>query len=113
MKGGIPHLTLIVLTHRVAQPIVFPDTVTVVHKLLAKPTYESTNVEMEVIIFSHQHQRAAARCFEDIVVYDYRVGKKASLEPFMVDELGAVYELQEATEDKSIKEVLELQKSLA
>ena len=83
------------------------------HKLLAKPTYESTNVEMEVIIFSHQHRRAAARCFEDIVIYDYRVGKKASLEPFMVDELRAVYELQEAARQKAVGEVLELQRSLA
>ena len=93
-------------------PIVYPDTVTVLHKLLAPPTRESTNVDMEVVIFSHENQRPAARCFEDVVIYDYRVGKKANLESFMVEELQAVYELQEATKQKSIQEVLELQKTL-
>ncbi|KFH43141.1 hypothetical protein ACRE_061040 [Hapsidospora chrysogenum ATCC 11550] len=93
-------------------PIVYPDTVTVAHKLLAPPTRESTNVDMEVVIFSHDNQRPAARCFEDVVIYDYRVGRKANLESFMVEELQAVYELQEATKQKSIQEVLELQKTL-
>jgi hypothetical protein len=67
---------------------------------------------MEVIILSHENQRPAARCFEDVVIYDYRVGRKANLEPFMVEELQAVYELQEATKHTSIQEILELQKIL-
>lgn len=34
---------------------------------------------------SELHQRPAARCEEDIVVYDYRVGKKLPIGGFMKD----------------------------
>jgi acyl-CoA thioesterase FadM len=94
-------------------PIVYPDSVTVLHKLLAKPTTESTNVNMEVVIISHSHQRVAARCFEDIVIYDYQAGKPTSLHPYMVEELGAAYDLQQVAQQKAIQEVKDLQKTLA
>lgn len=94
------------------KPIVFPDSITVLHKLATKPTKESTSVELEAILLSHTHQRIAARFLEDVSVYDYRVGKKTNLEPFMVDELGEAYDLQERTKKSAIQDVLELQRSL-
>lgn len=65
-----------------------------------------------MIILSHDHQRPAARCFEDVVVYDYRTAKKANLQPFMVDEFSAAYDLQEATKRKAIEEITKLQKAI-
>ena len=68
---------------------------------------------MEVVIISHSHQRVAARCFEDIVIYDYQAGKPTSLHPYMVEELGAAYDLQQVAQQKAIQEVKDLQKTLA
>ena len=34
-------------------------------------------------MLSHNHQRPAARIAEDLVIYDYRLGKKVSLPPWV------------------------------
>jgi len=44
---------------------------------------------------SELHQRPAARCIEDIVIYDYRKGKKTVLRPFMLDAFKETWRLQE------------------
>ena len=44
---------------------------------------------------SELHQRAAARCIEDIVVYDYKQGRKAPLKPFMIDAFQRTWTEQE------------------
>lgn len=67
---------------------------------------------MEVVIISHQEQRPAARCFEDIVVYDYRTAKKAALPAFMVDELDGAYDAQEEAKTRALAKIQELQQSL-
>ncbi|KAJ0277602.1 hypothetical protein COL940_007708 [Colletotrichum noveboracense] len=79
----------------VSQPMAYPDNVTVLHKLAAKPTYESDFVLLEALLVSDRHRRPAARCFEDIVVYDYKTAKRTALKPFMVDRLRETYEAQE------------------
>ncbi|OAQ80848.1 thioesterase superfamily protein [Purpureocillium lilacinum] len=76
-------------------PITYPDQVTVIHKLSVKPDYGADSVILEAVILSEQHKRIAARCFEDIAVYDYQAAKRAPLKDFMVDELRKVYDLQE------------------
>ncbi|UNI15906.1 hypothetical protein JDV02_002391 [Purpureocillium takamizusanense] len=76
-------------------PITYPDQVTVIHKLAVKPDYGADSVILEAVILSEQHKRIAARCFEDIAVYDYQAAKRAPLKDFMVDELRTVYDLQE------------------
>jgi hypothetical protein len=96
----------------VRQPIVFPDTVTVLHKLVSKPDLDTSSFLLEAIIVSHEHQRAAARCFEDIVVYDYRSGKKSPLEPFMVSEFADTYDLQKQTREKTVQRIKHLQNVL-
>ncbi|KAK1461479.1 hypothetical protein CPAR01_14284 [Colletotrichum paranaense] len=76
-------------------PMAYPDHVTVLHKLVSKPTYESDFILLEALLVSEGHRRPAARCFEDIVVYDYKTAKRAPLKPFMVDRLRETYEAQE------------------
>lgn len=87
----------------------FPDRVTVLHKLVTKPDYSSDRFYLEAVMYSEQQRRPAAKCFEDIVVYDYRAAKKAPLKPFMVDELQATYDLQEQKKKEAEKKVAELQ----
>ncbi|KAL5093381.1 hypothetical protein Trisim1_011185 [Trichoderma cf. simile WF8] len=90
-------------------PMTFPDRVTVLHKLVTKPDYSSDRFYLEAVMYSEQQRRPAAKCFEDIVVYDYRAAKKAPLKPFMVDELQATYDLQEQRKEEAEKKVAELQ----
>ncbi|OLN90028.1 hypothetical protein CCHL11_07206 [Colletotrichum chlorophyti] len=78
-------------------PMGFPDNVTVLHKLVAKPTYESDYILLEGLLISENHRRPAARCFEDIVVYDYRTAKRTQLKLFMVDRLRDAYDAQETS----------------
>ncbi|KAJ6440590.1 Major facilitator superfamily domain, general substrate transporter [Purpureocillium lavendulum] len=80
-------------------PITYPDQVTVIHKLAVKPDYGADSVILDAVILSEQHKRIAARCFEDIAVYDYQAAKKAPLKDFMVDELRTVYDLQEKNKE--------------
>lgn len=67
---------------------------------------------MEVVIISENEQRPAARCFEDIVVYDYRIGKKAPLPSFMVEEMDSAYDAQEEARTKALSKIKELQQSV-
>ncbi len=73
----------------------YPDRTSTYHKLLTPPTPTTTSFTLSVLILSDRHQRPAARCTEDIVVYDYRVGRKVPLRPFMVEQFGETFRLQE------------------
>lgn len=72
----------------------WPDHISVYHKLRSLPSSSTESIVLDVVILSELHQRPAARCVEDIVVYDYRQGKKTPLRPFMVDKFRETYELQ-------------------
>ncbi|KAL7914056.1 Thioesterase/thiol ester dehydrase-isomerase [Trichoderma velutinum] len=89
-------------------PMTFPDRVTVLHKLVTKPDNSSDRFYLEAVMYSEQQRRPAAKCFEDIVVYDYKAAKKAPLKPFMVNELQATYDLQEQRKKEAEKKVAEL-----
>ncbi|KAL6887385.1 Thioesterase/thiol ester dehydrase-isomerase [Trichoderma longibrachiatum] len=89
-------------------PMTFPDRVTVLHKLVTKPDYSSDRFYLEAVMYSEQHRRPAAKCFEDIVVYDYRAAKKAPLKPYMVDVMRATFDLQEQRKQEAEKKVAEL-----
>ena len=81
---------------------------TVIHKLAERPAYTSESLILEAVIFSETHKRLAARCYEDIAIYDYRAGKRATLHGYMVDALRQVYDLQDvakAEADKTIEEM--------
>lgn len=54
---------------------------------------------MDVIILSELHRRPAARCVEEEVVYDYKIGKKAPLPPYMVERFKDTFRLQEEAKE--------------
>ncbi|KAF2011736.1 hypothetical protein BU24DRAFT_355025 [Aaosphaeria arxii CBS 175.79] len=76
-------------------PMKYPDRVTVLHRLRSKPSAQMDHFILDVLILSELHRRPAARCVEDIVVYDYQQAKKAPLRPFMVDMFDKTWRLQE------------------
>ncbi len=73
----------------------WPDHVTVYHKLRSLPSSYTDSFVLDVLILSERHQRPAARCVEDIVVYDYRRGEKTPLKPFMVEEFRKTFAMQQ------------------
>ncbi|EGP83549.1 unnamed protein product [Zymoseptoria tritici ST99CH_3D1] len=76
-------------------PMVYPDHVTIYHKLSSRPEEGTDNFDMHVIILSELHQRPAARLIEDCVLYDYRRAKKTPLQPWMLKVLQKTWDLQE------------------
>lgn len=77
----------------------YPDRVTVLHKLRDKPKSDTDHFILDVLILSELHRRPAARCVEDIVVYDYKAGRKSSMKPFMVQKLQQTFDLQEQAKE--------------
>ncbi|KAJ4290896.1 hypothetical protein N0V90_010092 [Kalmusia sp. IMI 367209] len=99
-------------------PLVSPDRVTVLHKLRSKPKADTDHFILDVLILSEVHRRIAARCVEDIVVYDYQAAKKSSMKPFMVKKLQETFALQEQAKERCgnkavdlIKRVVALEKA--
>jgi len=86
-------------------PMTWPDRVSVFHKIRSLPTTSTDSFILDVIIMSERHQRAAARCEEDIVVYDYKVGTKTPLRPFMVKAFKETFQLQEEARERNCKRV--------
>jgi hypothetical protein len=60
------------------------------------------------MILSELHQRPAARCVEDIVVYDYKKGRKTELPPFMMDAFQETWERQEEAKKVAGERIEEL-----
>ncbi|KAL8975632.1 MAG: hypothetical protein Q9197_000107 [Variospora fuerteventurae] len=89
-------------------PMSWPDRISVYHKLRSPPADTSESFILDVLILSERHQRAAARCVEDIVVYDYRRGQKVPLRPFMVAQLEKTWDAQEAAKKENRAKVGEL-----
>ena len=105
----------ILLIWGLAQPMTWPDHISVYHKLRSPPSSSTTSFILDVVILSELHQRPAARCVEDIVVYDYRKAKKTPLRPFMIDKFGETYDLQlKAKEENSarVKDLLDMVRKL-
>lgn len=90
-------------------PMTWPDRISVYHKLRTCPDEKTTSLILDVLILSENRQRPAARCLEDVVVYDYRLGKKSPMEPFMVEELKNTFELQEAAKRENHARVVQLE----
>lgn len=86
----------------------WPDRISVYHKLRSEPTAGTDSFILDVLIMSELHQRPAARCIEDIVVYDYTVSKKTALKPFMLDVFQDTWLLQEEAKRKNSDRVTQL-----
>ncbi|KAK2034800.1 hypothetical protein LX32DRAFT_551416 [Colletotrichum zoysiae] len=76
-------------------PMKFPDRIHVLYKLTEPPNYDTTSLNLEAWVLSDNHRRIAARCIEEIAIYDYAVGKKSVLKSFMVERLQQTFLLQE------------------
>ncbi|KAI4633510.1 hypothetical protein J4E80_000876 [Alternaria sp. BMP 0032] len=79
--------------------------VTVLHKLRDKPTQDTDHFLLDVLILSEAQRRPAARCTEDIVVYDYRTAKKSPLPSFMIQKFQETFNLQEEAKEKNSNRV--------
>ncbi|OBT74555.1 hypothetical protein VF21_07559 [Pseudogymnoascus sp. 05NY08] len=89
-------------------PMAWPDKVSVFHKLRKIPAEGESSFVLDAMILSEREQRPAARCLEDIVVYDYRVGKKIALRPFMLEAFEKLYREQEEAREKNTRRVLQI-----
>ncbi|KAL9632790.1 MAG: hypothetical protein Q9204_003644 [Flavoplaca sp. TL-2023a] len=76
-------------------PMSWPDRVSVYHKLQSPPSSSVESFTLDVLIVSERHQRVAARCVEDIVVYDYRRREKTKMQPFMLEQFDQTWRAQE------------------
>ena len=88
----------------------WPDRISVYHRLRSAPISSTDAFTLDVLILSERHQRPAARCIEDIVVYDYKLGQKASLQPFMVEKFQESFLLQEESKKRNEGRVRDLLK---
>lgn len=94
-----------------------PDKITVYHKLSKAPQSPASpdspgsysEYYLDVLILSEAHQRPAARCYEDIVTYDYRKGQKTMLPRFMIDQFRDMWELQEKAKRDSNLRIQEIE----
>lgn len=89
-------------------PMAWPDRISVYHKLRTAPIASTDSFILDVLILSERHQRPAARCVEDIVVYDYGRGSKSPLKDFMVEEFKKTFELQEQSRIRNERRVSDL-----
>ncbi|KAL2808368.1 thioesterase-like superfamily-domain-containing protein [Aspergillus granulosus] len=93
-------------------PMQYPDKVTVYHKLVHDPSSSQSTqfaFHLQVMILSEAKQRPAARCHEDLVTYDYKLGKKAAIPPFLMEQLTKTWKLQEQTKKYWQQRILDIE----
>jgi hypothetical protein len=89
--------------------VTFPDQINVVYKLTQAPKADSTSLFLEAAIYSSRNRRLAAKCYEELVVYNYRKAERATLPSWLYAGLRDVWNMQgEAIEwaEKEIRELL-------
>lgn len=74
----------------------------------SEPKPDADHFILDVVILSEVHRRPAARCVEDIVIYDYRAAKKAPLKPFMLEKFKETWQLQEQAKQTYSKRITDL-----
>ncbi|KXX81473.1 hypothetical protein MMYC01_201756 [Madurella mycetomatis] len=91
-------------------PMVYPDKISVYHKLRSKPEGDPapSSFFLDCIVLSHQHRRISARLEEDIVVYDYKASEKTSMPGFMLDQFKETWRLQEQETSRARTRIWEL-----
>lgn len=90
-----------------------PDKITVYQKLVHDPSSSLSSqsaFQLQVMILSEARQRPAARCYEDIVTYDYRKNRKTpELPPFILKQFQVMWELQEQAKKEWQQRILEIE----
>ncbi|KAJ4302053.1 hypothetical protein N0V88_002189 [Collariella sp. IMI 366227] len=91
-------------------PMVYPDKISVYHKLRTRPEGNPgpSSFYLDCIVLSHQHRRVACRLEEDIVVYDYQAAGKASMPDFMVELFQQTWSMQETARLRARTRIWEL-----
>lgn len=90
------------------QPVTFPDQINVVYKLAQAPEANSTSLFLEAAIYSSRNRRLAAKCYEELVVYNYRKAERATLPPWLYAGLRDVWKMQGEAVEWAEKEIHEL-----
>ncbi|KAA8914287.1 thioesterase-like superfamily-domain-containing protein, partial [Sphaerosporella brunnea] len=96
-------------------PMEFPDKVTVYHKLA---DVKQDSFTLDVIILSEKHQRVAARCWEDIVVYNYKPSDaaqkpgKAPIPQFVQEVFDETLRQQKEVREDASEEIQEIQRQI-
>lgn len=97
--------------HTHTQPIVYPDKISVYHRLTHRPSESPappTSLILECLVLSHNHRRIAARVSEDIAIYDYRRAAKTAMPAFMHAMLDRTWDEQVAAAGRSRRRIWEL-----
>lgn len=89
-------------------PMTWPDKISVYHKLRSMPSGSTSNIILDVLVMSEARQRPAARCLEDVVVYDYQQARKTTLEPFMLKQFQKTFKLQEEAKHANTRKIRQL-----
>ncbi|KAL4910604.1 hypothetical protein BDW74DRAFT_685 [Aspergillus multicolor] len=93
-------------------PMQYPDKVTVYHKLVHDPSSSQSSqfaFHLQAMIISESRQRPAARVHEDLVTYDYKLGKKAAIPPFLMDQLKDTWKRQEQAKKEWQQRILDIE----
>lgn len=77
--------------------MVYPDRISVYHKLRARPEADPapSSFYLDCVVLSHRHRRVACRLEEDIVIYDYKKAGKTSMPGFVLERFQETWALQE------------------
>lgn len=90
-----------------------PDKITVYHKLvpdLSGHLSSQSAFQLEVMILSEARQRPAARCFEDIVLYDYTKNRKAAkFPPFVMEQFKTIWKQQEQEKENWLRRIADIE----
>lgn len=94
------------------QPMAWPDHISVYHKFRSVPNGSTDSFLLDVVILSERHQRPAARCIEDLVLYDYRQGSKTPIKEFMMQQFQEHWNAQEEAKARNEAKVRALVESI-
>ncbi|KXG53139.1 uncharacterized protein PGRI_001890 [Penicillium griseofulvum] len=90
-----------------------PDKISVYHKLIPDTSGHLSSqsaFRLEVMILSEARQRPAARCFEDIVIYDYKKNRKTvNIPPFVMEQFEAIWKQQEQERENWRQHIAEIE----
>lgn len=75
----------------------YPDSISVYHRLSTAPSASTSSFILDVLILSERHRRPAARCIEDVVLYDYKAAKTINLgeRPWLLRQFEETWQMQE------------------
>ncbi|KAJ5522312.1 hypothetical protein N7527_006427 [Penicillium freii] len=94
-------------------PMESPDKITVYQKLIPDPSRHlsaQSAFRLEVMILSEAHQRPAARCFEDIVIYDYKKNRKTvNIPPFVMEQFETMWKQQEQEKENWRRRIADIE----